>query len=48
MMQISSKKRGERLLVSKQREKLVRNRFLSVPFRKRTIGAYEPFSERKG
>ena len=36
-------KEDERLHVGKERKKWVRNRYLSVPIRKRTIGAYGPF-----
>ena len=41
-------KENERLHVGKERKKWVRNPFLSVPFRKRTIGPYGPFFERNG
>ena len=41
-------KGAERLHVGKERKKWVRNQFLSVPFRKRTIGAYGPFFEQNG
>ena len=42
--QIGSKRRGSfHKHVGKERKKWVRNLFLSVPFRKRTIAAYGPF-----
>ena len=46
---ISTKKKASvYALESKVTEKWVWNRFLSVPFRKRTTGASGPFSERNG
>ena len=37
------RKKGERLHVEKKTKMWVRNRFLSVPFRKGSIAAYGPF-----
>ena len=42
------RKKGERLHVEKKTKMWVRNRFLSVPFRKGSIAAYGPFQERNG
>ena len=42
------RKKGERLHVEKKTKMWVRNRFLSVPLRKGSIAAYEPFQEPNG